>query len=86
MITVIHENNPDIRIRRVMDVVVGKRIKNYVVFFSCENLPELKRVISLKIKPKTVSVFLIVFISLQVVYARPLPLPQLGKVRFIQSL
>ena len=28
MITVIHENNPDIRIRRVMDVVVGKRIKN----------------------------------------------------------
>lgn len=86
MITVIHENNPDIRIRRVMDVVVGKRIKNYVFFFSCENLPELKRVISLKIKPKTVSVFLIVFISLQVVYARPLPLPQLGKVRFIQSL
>lgn len=75
MITVIHENNPDIRIRRVMDVVVGKRIKNYVFFFSCENLPELKRVISLKIKPKTVSVFLIVFISLQVVYARPLPLP-----------
>ena len=86
MITVIHENNPDIRIRRVMDVVVGKRIKNYVFFFSCENLPELKRVISLKIKPKTVSVFLIVFISLQVVYARLLPLPQLGKVRFIQSL
>ena len=55
-------------------------------FFSCENLPELKRVISLKIKPKTVSVFLIVFISLQVVYARPLPLSQLGKVRFIQFL
>lgn len=77
MITVIHENNPDIRIRRVMDVVVGKRIKNSMF---------LKRVISLKIKPKTVSVFLIVFISLQVVYARPLPLPQLGKVRFIQSL
>ena len=86
MITVIHENNPDIRIRRVMDVVVGKRIKNYMFFFSCEKLPELKRVISLKIKPKTVAVFLIVFISLQVVYARPLPLPQLGKVRFIQSL
>ena len=85
MITVIHENNPDIRIRRVMDVVVGKRIKN-MFFFSCEKLPELKRVISLKIKPKTVAVFLIVFISLQVVYARPLPLPQLGKVRFIQSL
>lgn len=55
-------------------------------FFSCEKLPELKRVIFLKIKPKTVAVFLIVFISLQVVYARPLPLPQLGKVRFIQSL
>ena len=77
MITVIHENNPDIRIRRVMDVVVGKRIKNSMF---------LNRVISLKIKPKTVAVFLIVFISLQVVYARPLPLPQLGKVRFIQSL
>lgn len=55
-------------------------------FFSCEKLPELKRVISLKIKPKTVAVFLIVFISLQVVYARPLPLSQLGKVRFIQFL
>ena len=66
MITVIHENNPDIRIRRVMDVVVGKRIKNSMF---------LQRVISLKIKPKTVAVFLIVFISLQVVYARPLPLP-----------
>lgn len=77
MITVIHENNPDIRIRRVMDVVVGKRIKNSMF---------LERVISLKIKPKTVAVFLIVFISLQVVYARPLPLPQLGKVHFIQSL
>ena len=77
MITVIHENNPDIRIRRVMDVVVGKRIKNSMF---------LNRVISLKIKPKTVAVFLIVFISLQVVYARPLPLPQLGKVRFIQFL
>ena len=54
-------------------------------FFSCEKLPELKRVISLKIKPKTVAEFLIVFISLQVVYARPLPLPHLGKVRFVQS-
>ena len=77
MITVIHENNPDIRIRKVMDVVVGKRIKNSMF---------LKRVASLKIKPKTVAMFLIVFISLQVVYARPLLLPQLGKVRFIQSL
>ena len=39
MITVIHENNPDIRIRRVMDVVVGKRIKNYVFFFLVRSFP-----------------------------------------------
>ena len=42
MITVIHENNPDIRIRRVLDLVVGKWIKNYMFFFSCEKLSELK--------------------------------------------